>query len=446
MSLLSSVWAKLRPALDLGVSPDMDPGDLKHVRLLNTLLGIALIIAYPSSLFGLLMNGELLNAAFLGVAGFLFLAGELFLSKTGRHASAMVLLLTFFYIYQTVMTVFFDEKTLVGYYSFIVPILLPFLLFPKGKNKTMYAMVAFGLICLAVTLVSKDWFKPLTPMDQTKVTGMNALLKTMFFAEVIFLVWLSRSFMIASEKRVKAEREKVERLSDKLKVYLPRQFVDALAAGGPEAQPEYRRRRLTVFFSDIKNFTPWTDKLEPEETRALLNQYLTEMSRIAHQFRGTIVQFVGDAIMIFFGDPEFTDDKDHALRCVRMAMAMQARMAELRAEWEDRGFQEPLHIRIGINTGYATVGAFGSEERLNYTALGSTVNMAARLEGVCVPDMITLSHMTWSLVKDEIECAPLGEVALKGFSEPAKIYEVVGGKGGQSQQSGIPSRDEGKMK
>ncbi|MEI7983554.1 MAG: adenylate/guanylate cyclase domain-containing protein, partial [Bacteroidota bacterium] len=130
------------------------------------------------------------------------------------------------------------------------------------------------------------------------------------------------------------------------------------------------------------------------------------------------------AIMIFFGAPEFSSDKDHAVRCVKMAMEMQEKMKELRLEWADLGFDESLHIRIGINTGYATVGIFGSADRLNYTILGSSVNLASRIEIACQPDQITISHVTYSLIKNEIECEPKGTVEVKGVSEPVKIYEV----------------------
>lgn len=228
------------------------------------------------------------------------------------------------------------------------------------------------------------------------------------------------------EDELVASNRQISRLSDKLKVYLPHQFVESLAHGDRDTLPDYKRRKLTVFFSDVKGFTAWTDKLEPEETRELLNQYLSEMSKIANEWEGTIDKFIGDAILIFFGDPEFTNDRDHAVRCVKMALEMQVKMSALRAEWEDIGHQEPLHIRVGINTGYATVGNFGSEDRLNYTVLGSAVNLASRLESVCSPDKITVSHTTYSLIKNEFECKHMGEVTVKGFNEPVKIYEVQG--------------------
>ena len=111
-----------------------------------------------------------------------------------------------------------------------------------------------------------------------------------------------------------------------------------------------------------------------------------------------------------------------------MALEMQEKMVPLRAKWEKVGYQEPLHIRIGINTGYATVGNFGSDDRLDYTALGSTVNLASRLETACEPDKVTVSHTTYSLIQDDIDCHPKGEVTVKGFTDPVKIYEVRGVK------------------
>ena len=228
------------------------------------------------------------------------------------------------------------------------------------------------------------------------------------------------------EKELAVTNKKISVLSNKLKVFLPQQFVKALENGEADSAPDYERRKLTVFFSDVKGFTAWTDKLEPEDTREFLNQYLSEMSKIACRWGGTIDKFIGDAIMIFFGAPEFTSDKDHAVRCVKMAMEMQEKMRELRMEWEDLGYDEPLHIRIGINTGYATVGTFGSEDRLNYTIIGSSVNLAARLENACQPDRITIGHATYSLIKNEIGCEPKGTIEVKGFSEPIKIYEIKG--------------------
>jgi len=156
----------------------------------------------------------------------------------------------------------------------------------------------------------------------------------------------------------------------------------------------------------------------------VLNEYLSEMTAIGKHHGATIDKFVGDAIMIFFGAPLATNDRDHALRAVRMAMAMQQRMAALRAKWLADGFEHPFHIRIGINTGQASIGNFGSRERMDYTAIGRQVNLAARLQAQCEPDRILLSHSTWVLVKDVIACVSKGDIQVRGFREPVSVYEV----------------------
>ena len=131
--------------------------------------------------------------------------------------------------------------------------------------------------------------------------------------------------------------------------------------------------------------------------------------------------------MIFFGAPDATSDEDHALRAVRMAVEMQARMETLRDEWRDRGHQLPFHVRMGINTGQASIGNFGSEGRMDYTAIGRQVNLAARLEVNCEPDKVLISHTTWAFVKGEIPCTPKGEIEAKGVRDPVKVYEVTPG-------------------
>ncbi|MCP5056079.1 MAG: adenylate/guanylate cyclase domain-containing protein [bacterium] len=108
--------------------------------------------------------------------------------------------------------------------------------------------------------------------------------------------------------------------------------------------------------------------------------------------------------MIFFGAPEATSDRGHALRAVRMSLAMQRRMSELREKWYTDGIQTPFRIRIGINTGVASVGDFGSEGRTAYSAIGNQTNLTARIQDYCEPGKVLISHTTWALVKDQISC------------------------------------------
>ncbi len=206
--------------------------------------------------------------------------------------------------------------------------------------------------------------------------------------------------------------------------YLAPELAQKITAGRGAEIWGHERRKLTIFFSDIKDFTATTDAMEPEDMARLLDHYIEEMLTIAALHRGTIAQISGDGLFIFFGAPDFSSDADHALRAVRMAVAMQARMAELEVKWFESGVEHPLRIRCGINTGMATVGGFGSEGRRHYTAIGMQTNLAARLEAACEPGPILISHATWALIKDEIACIDTGELQVKGFHRPIRTYRV----------------------
>jgi class 3 adenylate cyclase len=229
-----------------------------------------------------------------------------------------------------------------------------------------------------------------------------------------------------ANKSLNEKNAQLEALSVKLAKYLSRQVYDSIFEGRTDVQVQSYRKELTVFFSDIEGFTDLTDRLEAEVLSDLLNTYLSEMSRIADECGGTIDKFIGDGVMIFFGDPETRGRKEDALACVRMAMRMRRRAGELRNSWADVIGPQPLHIRLGINTGYCTVGNFGSEDRLDYTIVGGAVNVASRLEETAGPDQIQISHTTYALIKDEIYCRPIGDVRVKGVSHELRTYEVVG--------------------
>lgn len=220
--------------------------------------------------------------------------------------------------------------------------------------------------------------------------------------------------------------EQLARLTqtERLKWYLPPQVVQSVLRGEKQVDFATERRKLTIFFSDVVNFTETIDSMEAEDLLSLVNEYLGEMTRIAHKWGGTIDKFIGDAIMIFFGAPEATDDRNHALRCVRMALEMQQEMKKLQQKWYEEGIEVPLQARMGINTGMATVGNFGSPERLSYTAIGGQVNLASRLEKHCEVGEILISHPTWAFVKDTLECLSCGKIRVKGIHRNLQVYTV----------------------
>jgi PAS domain S-box-containing protein len=228
-----------------------------------------------------------------------------------------------------------------------------------------------------------------------------------------------------ANKDIKLKNEQLQALSNKLAKYLSHQVYKSIFAGKKDVKIESYRKNLTVFFSDIHGFTEMTDRVESEVLTTLLNKYLNEMSKIAIDHGGTIDKFIGDAIMIFFGDPETLGEKNDAIACVKMAIKMRERLLELRAEWDKLGIVKPLQVRMGINSGFCTVGNFGSEDRLDYTIVGSTVNLASRLETAANVDQILISHSTYALVQDDILCQKKEEIKVKGMAYPVQTYEVV---------------------
>ena len=227
-----------------------------------------------------------------------------------------------------------------------------------------------------------------------------------------------------AEENLRLEQKKVKKAYELLSKYVAPQLAETISQGEIDLIWKHYRERLTLFFSDIKNFTMITDSLEPEDMGKLLNEYLTEMNTIINKYHGTLAQVIGDGLYVFFGAPQKTNDKNHAIQCLKMAIDMQAKMKELNKKWFDAGIEENLQIRCGINTGMATVGGYGSSERKEYTAMGMQVNIAARLENVCKPGHILMSHTTWALVKDDIACTPQGKIEVKGYHRPLRIYEV----------------------
>jgi len=241
------------------------------------------------------------------------------------------------------------------------------------------------------------------------------------------------------EQQLAAERERLRRvtievseknsmlelLSGKLARYLPPQVYATIFSGAQDVKVLSQRKKLTVFFSDIVGFTETTDRMESEDLTMLLNQYLTEMSRIALDHGATIDKYIGDAVMIFFGDPESRGVAEDALACVRMAVAMQRRIRQLAVKWRHAGIERPLTCRMGIHTGYCTVGNFGSEDRVSYTVVGGGVNLASRLESEAPPGEILISYETYANVQNEFSCEEFAALNVKGIAYPVSTYRVL---------------------
>ena len=221
------------------------------------------------------------------------------------------------------------------------------------------------------------------------------------------------------------KKEETERLSVNLAKYLPPQVHEAIFSGEFDTGITTKRRKLTIFFSDISNFTSTSEGLQPEDLTRYLNEYFSEMTDIALDHGATIDKYIGDAMMVFFGDPESKGEQEDARACVKMALKMRDRISDLQDKWQKQGFADPFVIRMGMNTGYCNVGNFGSDQRLTYTIIGSEVNVAQRLEASAQPGGILMSYETYAHAQDLIEVEQLNSISMKGVKREIKVFSVL---------------------
>ena len=221
---------------------------------------------------------------------------------------------------------------------------------------------------------------------------------------------------------IEEKSAQLENLATRLAKYLSPQIYKSIFEEKQEVKSVHSRKNLTIFFSDIIQFTDLTDTMEPEKLAKVINSYLSEMTTIAVKSGGTIDKFIGDAIMVFFGDPETEGEVQDALKCVEMAILMRQRVEELQKHWKKMGVINGLGIRMGISTGFCTVGNFGSDLRLDYTVLGSPVNLAARLQSAAERNGILIDENTNNLINDVVQTEKNNTITPKGFVRPIDTF------------------------
>lgn len=273
-------------------------------------------------------------------------------------------------------------------------------------SSVVYVFGSFGLaavfsLCVAAAFLTRGVvFQAATPLAALTVSGISVL------------AWR----FVGEEKRKEALRRSFES-------YFPPQVVRKIMANPDSIWDKGERKELSILFSDIRSFTTHSAKLPPDRIRKFLNEYFEAMVEIVFQHRGTVDKFIGDGLMVFFGDPEPLPD--HATRAVRAALEMQRKARELDAAWKERGEGIPLEIRIGVNTGEVVVGNMGSSRHLSYTVLGADVNLAQRLESNAHPGGILISRRTRELLDPGVKSRYRGEITVKGIVEPIPVHDVV---------------------
>ena len=308
-------------------------------------------------------------------------------------------------------------------------------------------MLLFGLPgCIAGCLWFSAGFTIYIVLEGFCFESQVSLLTTILSGAVVCIYGVTISYVVyhwvlvsnAGLSRIRDHHDRLRGVTDQISKYISPQIYRCISEDSIPVGIRAARKNLTVFFSDIENFTELTDNMEAEGLTQLLNEYLDEMAQIVLEHGGTIDKFMGDGLMVFFGDPVSRGSHADALACVSMALQMRKKMKLLREKWQHDGITRPLHIRIGINTGYCTVGNFGSESRLDYTIIGNSVNIASRLEMAAARDEILIPNETYLLIKDQVICHVKPELRVKGIGRPIQVYQV---KGLKSEQDALFIRE-----
>lgn len=255
----------------------------------------------------------------------------------------------------------------------------------------------------------------------------------------------------AQDSRLQLARDALERANRLIRRYVPAGLAEQIHAGRypDSARPE--RRKLTMVFTGIENFTAAAEQLEAEDLAAVLADYLSQMVAIADRHDGTVNHVAGDRMLILFGAPQVSngpgEERDHALRAVRMAQEMQRHAAGIHDMWSQHGLAQPFRIRIGVNTGYATVGDFGSQGRKLYTGIGLQINLAERIQAECAPGQVLLSHSTRMLLREECPCTATAEIEVEGLAGPLRVYTLAADEAPLAGPAAAPApaRGEGRV-
>jgi adenylate cyclase len=290
----------------------------------------------------------------------------------------------------------------------------------KARNEALLVtcvMIAVGIggaVGLA-TLLSRPIFRLMEGTRAIAAGNFHVVLKVPSRDEIGML---TESFnQMARSLR---EKEMIKRAFTR---YVAREVVDEILKDPESMVLRGERREVTVLFCDVRGFTPLSERLSPEEVVLLLNDFYTLMIETTFKHDGTLDKFMGDAVMAIFGAP--IAHPDHSARAVLTALAMQEGIAGLNARRVREG-KEAVSVGIGVSAGEAVAGTVGTEERMEYTVIGDSVNLAARLESNAKPGQILISQPTWDRVRGVVEVRSLGPIKVKGKEEQVEVYEVLG--------------------
>jgi class 3 adenylate cyclase len=316
-------------------------------------------------------------------------------------------------------------------YPALAPMLIIPMLFDAAKSIYINVLAISSLVAVAVATAMGLAYAPAIVQRSLDVyqspavqMGVIALIIPPAVIGAILMVIVGAA--TRRERAMLAEtRDRLDSAVSLISRYVPAELASGILAGTEAPATGYRRQKVTSFFSDIVGFTELAEEMEPEDLARILNEYFTDMAAIAERHHGTVDELQGDGLILVFGAPTFRSDREHALDAVRAASDMQATIGSLNDRWRHDGLDVAIQVRMGINTGVVTVGHFGSGNRLKYTVLGKHVNLAARIQAMCEPGRVLVSHATWLLINDDVETRSLGVREFKGITRPVEVHELV---------------------
>lgn len=292
---------------------------------------------------------------------------------------------------------------------------------------SLIILIVLGIITILITLK----FSPFKSLLSIIIILLIYAIITQIAFQYRFILNLTDSslaiilpFISLVIYRYMTEEKEKRRIRSIFSRYVDKSLVDEIVEKTEEISLGGVRQEVSILFSDIRGFTTFSENLPPEEVVSLLNEYLTEMTKIITKNNGVLDKFVGDAIMAVFGAP--LPQENHAFLAAKTALEMQDKVKVISDKWVAEG-KSPLKIGIGVHTGEAIIGNIGSELRMEYTAIGDSVNLASRIEGLTkeYDCPILISKQVYDRVKDQVGAEFIAEVKVKGRKEPVKIYKLL---------------------
>lgn len=387
---------------NIGIDKNAPLELIKRIRILNQAALLILIISLPHPILIFVFSQDLIHTILISIV-YLLCALVIYLNYLRLYDWSRWICVgganTILFIFATTVPVATKVSLL-----FIPLSIIPFALFSSNKLRSI--LTFFGMSVVFFFLIEMGLAYSFLPATMVPF-GAEFLSYTMMstaFVSIFMVVWV---FHRENNKHLNY----ITDISHKLSRYLAPQIYQEIFFGDRDAKIESYRKPLTIFFSDIVGFTTITENMDADELTQWLNRYLNDMADVALRYGGTVDKYIGDAIMIFFGDPKTLGRREDAIKCVFMAMEMRERAKLLGVD-----------IRIGINSGECTVGNFGSEHRMDYTIVGREANLAARLEASSEPGKILISQSTYDLVHEVIRCETRGSIRVKGIERDIMTY------------------------